>query len=343
MSSGSRVTISDIADAVGVHKSTVSLALRNDPRVGPETRERILRAAAELGYVPDAHLSNLMGYLRKISAETSTKHEVIAYLSSESSPETDIHKKPFFRKFRSGAHGELGRLGYRMETFRLADYGFNLKRVETVLRSRNINGMLVSPPVGMDNLEAFNWDAFAAITLGYRLFKPDMHKVISDQMAAMSLALAHIEQSGYKKVVFAYHKGRDLHSGRRWSVSFAGSHRLFPSITDTLIFAGDANGAFVKYFRKCKADALICLSHDFAAKLEDAGLKIPGDLGCILLDADDSPGYFAAIDQQPELLGRLAAQQLAGMLSRHELGLPTLPYILQVTPKWHHGRTCPPR
>ncbi len=44
------ITISDVAERAGVSKSTVSLVLNGRPGVSPETRELVLRAAAELGY-----------------------------------------------------------------------------------------------------------------------------------------------------------------------------------------------------------------------------------------------------------------------------------------------------
>lgn len=343
MSKESRVTISQVAEVVGVHKSTVSLALRNDPRVATKTRDRIMQTVADLGYVPDAHLSHLMGYLRKISFEQSAKYESVAYLTTEASPEVDIHRMPFFRKFRSGVHGELSRLGYRMEFFKLAEHAFNLKRVESVLKSRNIQGIVVAPPVGMDDLGAFNWESFAAITLGYRLSHPKIHRIISDQMAAMSMALKHMAVNGYKKIVFAYHKGRDSHSGRRWSITLVGSKRLYSSLEDTIAYAGEPDDDFVAFFKNCGADGLICMGRDYADKLNAAGLRLPRDFGCLLLSADDEPEHFAGIEQQAELLGRLAAQQIASMLSRNEVGLPEVPFTIQVTPKWHHGRTCPPR
>lgn len=302
-----------------------------------------MRAVAELGYVPDAHLSNLMGYLRRISSEQATKHESVAYLTNEPSPEADIHRMPFFRKFRSGAHGELGRLGYRMETFKLSDYAFNLKRVESVLKSRNIQGIIVAPPVGQDDLGAFSWESFASMTLGYRLSIPKIHRVISDQMAGMSMALEHMAESGYKKIVFAYHKGRDRHARRRWSITLVGSKRLYPSVEDTLTYAGEPDGDFAAFFKECGADGLICMGTDYSNSLQEAGFNLPQDFGCLLLSADNGPEHFAGIEQQPELLGKLAARQIAGMLSRNELGLPEVPFTLQIPPKWHHGRTCPPR
>jgi len=45
------VTSHDVARRAGVSQPTVSRALRDDPRVARETREKVLHAAAELGYV----------------------------------------------------------------------------------------------------------------------------------------------------------------------------------------------------------------------------------------------------------------------------------------------------
>lgn len=48
-----RVTLKDIARLAKVTPTTVSMALNNQPRVGAETRKRILAIAGELGYQPD--------------------------------------------------------------------------------------------------------------------------------------------------------------------------------------------------------------------------------------------------------------------------------------------------
>jgi LacI family transcriptional regulator len=48
-----RITILDLAKAVGVTDGTVSRALTGDPRVKPETREKVIEAAKRLGYRPN--------------------------------------------------------------------------------------------------------------------------------------------------------------------------------------------------------------------------------------------------------------------------------------------------
>ncbi|MDV2476181.1 LacI family DNA-binding transcriptional regulator [Rhodococcus zopfii] len=58
---GSRsVTSYDVARRAGVSQSTVSRALRNDPRVIEATRERIQALAAEMGYVPHVTARSLI-------------------------------------------------------------------------------------------------------------------------------------------------------------------------------------------------------------------------------------------------------------------------------------------
>ncbi|WP_206784790.1 LacI family DNA-binding transcriptional regulator [Amycolatopsis sp. MtRt-6] len=49
-----RVTIEDVAREAGVGRQTVSRALRDLPEIAPDTRERVLAAAARLGYRPSA-------------------------------------------------------------------------------------------------------------------------------------------------------------------------------------------------------------------------------------------------------------------------------------------------
>lgn len=48
-----KITSRHIADHLGISQSTVSLALRNDPRIKNETRKRIVEVADQMGYTPN--------------------------------------------------------------------------------------------------------------------------------------------------------------------------------------------------------------------------------------------------------------------------------------------------
>src|ERR1043165_8780605 len=58
----SRTTISDIARATGLHYSSVSLALRDSPKIPIHTRNEVKAAAKKLGYIPDPMLKALSVY-----------------------------------------------------------------------------------------------------------------------------------------------------------------------------------------------------------------------------------------------------------------------------------------
>ena len=56
---GQKVTILDVADAAGVSFKTVSRVINGETQVRDETRERVLKAVAELGYQPNYNARNL--------------------------------------------------------------------------------------------------------------------------------------------------------------------------------------------------------------------------------------------------------------------------------------------
>ena len=56
-----RITIKDIAKELNVHHSTVSRALRNDPRVNENTRNAVLAYAAEHEYQTNMNAVQLRG------------------------------------------------------------------------------------------------------------------------------------------------------------------------------------------------------------------------------------------------------------------------------------------
>jgi LacI family transcriptional regulator len=88
-----------VAREVGVSQSTVSRALRGDPRVRPETRRRIAEAADRLGYRPASMVPELPSSNRTVGV-------VVADLTN-----------PFFPSLLTPVYDELRLLGYRVVLF----------------------------------------------------------------------------------------------------------------------------------------------------------------------------------------------------------------------------------
>ena len=53
------VTIKDVASLAGVSPSTVSRTCKNNPSISEETKEKVRRAMAQLGYEPNFQARNL--------------------------------------------------------------------------------------------------------------------------------------------------------------------------------------------------------------------------------------------------------------------------------------------
>lgn len=90
------VTSRDVARRAGVSQPTVSRVLRGDPRVLPETKERILKATRELGYVTAS-----VG--RNLATKTTGQVAVVADLGN-----------PFYPFLVAPVHDELAEAGLKM-------------------------------------------------------------------------------------------------------------------------------------------------------------------------------------------------------------------------------------
>jgi hypothetical protein len=61
------MSVRKIADITKLSLATVSLALQNSPKIAAATRERVLAAARQIGYKPNAKVAELMSQIRHAS------------------------------------------------------------------------------------------------------------------------------------------------------------------------------------------------------------------------------------------------------------------------------------
>lgn len=136
-SSTQRVNHRTIAEHCGVSTWTVSSALRQDPRVAPATRERVIQAALELGYDPAQHEAAR----RLVSLRYHQRHytHIISFLMP---PRFDTIA--YFAQLFHGMLGESIASGYAP----LAITGAELTAVDhpvwTIFHRGDVDGLLVS-------------------------------------------------------------------------------------------------------------------------------------------------------------------------------------------------------
>ena len=158
-----RITSQDVADRAGVSRTTVSLVLNNTPgaQIREVTRQRVLLAASELGYVPDAAAQAL----------ASRQSQIIGLILIRTPQQ--IASDAFLTQTLDGLLECIHQQGMRL----LIDIVEPQHQKETYLqlvRAKRIDGILLSGPRYDD--EALN--RLAGICLSDGAFRPDPGELV---------------------------------------------------------------------------------------------------------------------------------------------------------------------
>eukprot|EP01035_Chromulina_nebulosa_P058399 gene58399-79967_t len=193
-----RVSLRDVAKAVGVSHMTVSLALRGDARVSEARRTEIRAAATRLGYRPDPMLSSLAAYRHTKSAVPISA--TVAWINQWPDPKALRRLNEFDAYWRGATHA-AGLLGYRLEEF-VVNRDLTPERLQEILHARGVRGLLLPPhPQGL-SLGAFDWSAYSIVRLGLSLPEPRAHAVVCDQSDCGALAFERVRALGYRRIGF---------------------------------------------------------------------------------------------------------------------------------------------
>ncbi len=122
-------TLRTIAEMTGLAITTISRALNNAPELSSETRERVQKIAAEIGYVPDRTALRLKtGRTHVVSLILDPHEEILNFSSSLVSGVTDAFRgTPYHLVITPGSRG-----------------GQPLEPIQYVLRNRMADGVIFS-------------------------------------------------------------------------------------------------------------------------------------------------------------------------------------------------------
>jgi len=337
-----KATLQDVATRSGVHRTTVSLALRDHPRIPAATRERVKAAAKALGYRINPLVSALMQSRRSGKA---VKHVTLAYVTNYPTRfgwRPPYHDRP---NFFPGAIERARDFGYKLEHFWLAEPGMTPERICDILSARGINGVIVGRlPPGQTALE-LQWSRFSCVALGLTLRSPLLHHVTENHFDAAWQAMQRCRERGFRRVGFVFSEANDSpRVGDRWLAAFLAQQQLFPPAGRLPPFpAVPANErSFRVWFERVRPDALLA-SHGrpVLAWLERMGKRVPRDVGLIDLAGDHPELGCAGVYCDPAKLGALAVEMLVGLMHRHETGVPDDQHEILLTGEWRDGKTLP--
>jgi LacI family transcriptional regulator len=176
-----KMTSHDLAREVGVSQSTVSRALRGDPRVDPSTAARVVSAAERFGYAPNASARSL------VTQRTGTVALVLSDITN-----------PFYPQLVEELHAQFGRAGYRMALFNERTRTRGDGGLEMLLNTGAADGAVFMSVTNDDaGAELVSSSSVPAVLLNRDVAGPLVDRVLADhrggaiQVAEMFVDLGH--------------------------------------------------------------------------------------------------------------------------------------------------------
>lgn len=336
------VTLHDVAAAIGVSASTVSRALRDDPRITKETRRRVKEAASSMRYRPNPYVTAHAIQMRQHGRFTSSR-ATVAVLETNSSKRSDSQ---WFQLYLRGIEQEASEQGFQIDRLCLGATGLaTATNVAKVLRARNIRGVVIMPVNGAVSLDGIPFPTLASATIDLSLQTPGIDRAIPDYFEGMRVALNMLHARRRRRIGFCTRRSELLRIGCRWMGGYlawrtegAECERLAPHVGNDQ--AGDGprewrrqRDDFERWLDAERPDAIVSNLSHVPEWLDELGVRVPDEV--LFASLGVGPGSpYPGIDQRFERIGAAAFNLVASRIYRNAYGLPPEPTIVMIPPAW---------
>jgi LacI family transcriptional regulator len=173
------ITSRDVAIELGVSQSTVSRALRGDPRVAPATQTLVTETARRMNYVPNVSARG------RPTVPTRTIGVIV----------TDP-ANPFYPEIVNNLHDEIGLSAYRMVVLHERDDG---RRGE--LHGRSVDGLIfTSATLDSDVVDEISDRGVPVVLLNRDIEGAAVDRVVSDTRLGGALAAELLARLGHRRI-----------------------------------------------------------------------------------------------------------------------------------------------
>lgn len=339
-----RTTARDVARQAGVSRSTVSFVLNNvaGMRISEETRRRVLQAASQMDYHPDA-IARLM---------VTGQSKVLGFVVRQSPVQAFADQ--FMPEVMRGLSHAAAIRGYYV-LFAPLPPDPKAGTFMALLRERRVDGFVLSGPRDDDGeLRQLQAMGVPVVLMG-RLPDSELPFVDVDNVAAARVATEHLLQFGRRRIglitqaPLVYTSSADRLAGYRQALAVAGI-----GYDDELVRYGD----LTPLSGRVAMDSLLSLgpspeavfvASDMVAlgalqAIRQHGLCVPRDIA--LVGFDDVPlaqfmdPPLSSIRLPAYELGWQAGELLMGLLAKEPIGQPSLLLPTQLVVRASSGANC---
>jgi DNA-binding LacI/PurR family transcriptional regulator len=321
MTAARRTTSLAVAKRAGVSRSTVSLVLNGVPGVSfnPETRSKVLRAAEELGYVPNAAAQSL------VSGQSRTIGLVVSQAEH-------LQVDAFIAQVLFGLSRASQQEGYRV----LLETVEDVSRPDAyahLVRGQHIDGLIVLNTRSDDaQLPELIQRNFPMVLLGFphRLgLDAHTHILETDGRSAARSATAHLIRLGHRSIAHItfsqqqYYATQDRYEGYRSALAEAGLRFDSRLVRYGNYSAESGHAAMRDLLNQKRLPSALFAGNDTIAigamaAIHQHGLRIPEDIAVVGYDDIPTAPYtippLTTIRTSAVQHGQLAVQRLSQLI-----------------------------
>ncbi|MBZ4689637.1 MAG: transcriptional regulator, LacI family [Cereibacter sp.] len=309
--------IQDVARLSGVSTATVSRALSHPERVAESTREAVLRAVQETGYVANSLARNLR------RRRTGSILALVPNLAN-----------PFFSQILSGLSSVLSPAGYGLLIADTLADPDPRARLAHFFDSGLADGLVVFDATLPD--PALMQRAHPPLLMACE-WRGELPSVTVDNAEGAAIAIRHLLGSGHRRIGHVTGPRGNVLTESRLQGAAGALAEAGLALRDDWTFTGDfgiASGAQAAARWLALADrptAVFCASDEmacgFMGALQQAGIAVPGQVSVIGFDDIEVAGHLTpaltTIRQPRRDIGERAAHLLVGMIDQRSLMGPS--------------------
>ncbi|HVQ95890.1 MAG TPA: LacI family DNA-binding transcriptional regulator [Mycobacteriales bacterium] len=310
-----------MAARAGVSRALVSIVVRGAPGASEQTRERVLRAVAEIGYRPDTRA--------RLLARSATRLLGVVFNVQHA----------FHADLLEGLYAAAEQADYEMVLSGITPGRNEGRAVETLLGYRCDALIMLGPTTPTARLAELG-TRLPVITVGRRLRLPGVDAVRTGDHEGMRLAVDHLVGLGHREITHVDGgRGAGPTERRRGYRDAMLRHRLGPHIrvvTGGHTAADGARAAEALLAGDPLPSAVVAYDDDCATGLIDTlapvGVSVPGQLSVVGYDDSRhsrlSHRDLTTVGQDAGRLAQLAVQQAVARLA----GAPDAARTLVLSP-----------
>lgn len=290
------VTIRELARECQVGVTTVSRALNDKPGISATTKERIQKAARELGYRPNPNAQNLRAF--------STKSIAVLVKGTTN---------PFFLSLLDPLEQEIRDHGYQMNLIRVEHHEDEVKRALQTCRDFALSGLIFMGGWFQNSLEELAQIPvpFVACTVPLSAYRGEVEEIFSvavDDFSGMDLLVKHLADLGHQRIAFIGPDRGDPSVGRLRQIAFEQACEKYnlPLNRKMIINGDDSVASYSLEYGYQATRQLIESGAEFTAlatitdliaigamrALREHGLKLPEDMSVTGFDGLQTGEYI---------------------------------------------------